>query len=53
MITLPYTRFYYEVRINDEADASGTAARLALTRAARDTISRGLDLLGIVAPERM
>ncbi len=52
-IAKAYNRFYYEVRIIDEADASGTAARLALTRAARDTISRGLDLLGIVAPERM
>ena len=30
-IAKAYNRFYYEVRIIDEADASGTAARLALT----------------------
>ena len=45
-------RFYYEHRILD-ADASDSAARLMLTRAARTTIKTALSLLGIAAPEKM
>ena len=45
-------RFYYEHRILD-ADASASAARLMLTRAARTTIKTALSLLGIAAPEKM
>ncbi|MCR4576457.1 MAG: arginine--tRNA ligase [Clostridiales bacterium] len=45
-------RFYYEHRILD-ADASASAARLMLTRAARTTIKTTLSLLGIAAPEKM
>ena len=32
---------------------AATAARVALTRAARDTIKTGLYLIGIEAPEQM
>ena len=45
-------RFYYEHRILD-ADASASAARLMLTRAARRTIKTALALIGIAAPEKM
>ena len=37
----------------DESDPAGTAARLALTKAARDVIKTGLYLIGVEAPERM
>ncbi|MBR5985248.1 MAG: arginine--tRNA ligase [Clostridia bacterium] len=45
-------RFYYEHRILDD-DASATAARLMLTRAARQTIKTALSLIGLDAPEKM
>ena len=51
-IAQAYNRFYYEHRILDE-DLSGTAARVALTKATRDVIRTGLYLIGIEAPERM
>ena len=48
-----YNKYYFEHRIMDENDPAGTAARLALTRAARDVIKTGLYLIGVEAPERM
>lgn len=50
-IAQAYNKFYYEHRILDEA--STAAARVALTRAAKDVIKTGLWLIGIEAPERM
>ncbi len=51
-IAQAYNKFYYEHRILDGGDAAA-AARVALTRAARDVIRTGLWLIGIEAPERM
>lgn len=51
-IAQAYNKFYYEHRILDD-DPAATAARVALTRAARDTIRTGLYLIGIEAPEQM
>ena len=51
-IAQAYNKFYYEHRILDD-DPAATAARVALTRAARDTIKTGLYLIGIEAPEQM
>jgi arginyl-tRNA synthetase len=48
-----FNKYYYEHRIIDERDAAGTNARLLLTKAVKNTIRRGLALLGIRAPERM
>ena len=51
-IAQAYNKYYYEHRILD-ADPAGTAARVALTDAARRVIKIGLYLIGIEAPERM
>ena len=51
-IAKAYNKFYYEHRILDD-DPSVAAARLALTRAVRNTIRTGLYLIGVEAPERM
>ncbi len=51
-IAQAYNKFYYEHRILEE-DLSAAAARVALTRAAKDVIKTGLWLIGIEAPERM
>lgn len=51
-IAQAYNKFYYEHRILDE-DPAAAAARVALTRAVKDVIKRGLWLIGIEAPERM
>ena len=48
-----YNKFYYEHRVLDPQDASGTLARLELTRAVQNVIRTGLTLLGMEAPERM
>ena len=48
-----YNKFYYEHRVIDEADPSGTKARLLLTQAVHSVIRTGLYLIGIEAPERM
>ena len=45
-------KFYYERRILDD-DPGARAARLALTKAAKQTIAKALSLIGIKAPERM
>ena len=45
-------KFYYERRILDD-DPGARAARLELTRAAKQTIAQALKLIGIKAPERM
>ncbi len=45
-------KFYYERRILDD-DPGARAARLALTKAAKQTIAQALSLIGIKAPERM
>ena len=47
-----YNKFYYERRILDD-DMGARAARLALTKAARQTIRVALSLIGLEAPERM
>ncbi len=47
-----YNKFYYERRVLGEP-APVTAARLQLTRAARDVLALTLHLMGIAAPERM
>ena len=51
-IAQAFNRFYYEHRILEGAPAE-IAARVALTKAARDVIKTGLYLIGIEAPERM
>ena len=51
-IAKAYNKYYYEHRILDD-DPAATAARIALTRACRDVIGRGLYLIGVAAPERM
>ena len=51
-IAQAYNKYYYEHRILDDNPAQ-TAARVALTDAARVVIRRGLWLIGIEAPERM
>ena len=52
LIAQAYNKFYYEHRILDD-DPAAAAARVMLTRAARDTIRTGLYLIGIEAPEKM
>jgi len=47
-----YNKFYYERRILDD-DMGARAARLQLTRAARQVIRQALELIGLEAPERM
>ncbi len=47
-----FNKYYYEYKILDD-DAEATAARLALTRAVKDVMKRGLNLLGIGAPDKM
>jgi arginyl-tRNA synthetase len=47
-----YNRFYYDNKILDD-DLSVRAARLELTRAARQVIRQALYLIGMDAPERM
>ena len=47
-----FNRFYYEQRIMAD-DEAVRAARLALTLATRQTLKNGLNLLGLIAPERM
>ncbi len=47
-----YNKFYYENRIIVD-EAGVRAARIALTRAVKNTIKTGLYLIGIEAPERM
>ena len=47
-----FNKFYYECRILDD-NLSYRAARLELTRAARQVIATALYLIGIEAPERM
>ena len=47
-----FNKFYYECRILDD-DLSARAAKLELTRAARQTIATALNLIGVEAPERM
>ena len=47
-----YNKFYYERRILDD-DMGARAARIALTRAARQTLGTALGLIGIEATERM
>ena len=51
-IAQAYNKFYYEHRILGD-DLAATAARVALTRATKNVIKRGLWLVGIEAPERM
>ena len=51
-IAQAYNKFYYEHRILGD-DLTATAARVALTRATKNVIKRGLWLVGIEAPERM
>ena len=47
-----FNRFYYEQRIMAD-DPAIREARLALCDAARQTLKNGLNLLGLLAPERM
>lgn len=47
-----FNKYYYEYRIIDE-NVEQTNARVTLTRAVKDTLKRGLSLLGIKAPDRM
>ena len=47
-----YNRFYYDNKILDD-DLAVRAARLELTRAARQVIRQALYLIGMDAPERM
>lgn len=47
-----FNKYYFDYRIIDE-DKAATNARLQLARAVKNTIKRGLNLLGIRAPEKM
>ena len=47
-----YNKFYYERKVMVD-DMGVRAARLMLTRAARQTIAKALELIGLEAPERM
>ena len=47
-----YNKFYYEHKVMVD-DLGVRAARLMLTRAARQTIAKALELIGLEAPERM
>ncbi len=47
-----FNKFYYERRILDD-DLGARAARIALTKAARQTLGTALRLIGIAATERM
>ena len=47
-----FNRFYYEQRIMAD-DLNVRAARLALCDATRQVLKNGLNLLGLIAPERM
>ena len=47
-----YNRFYFEHRIL-EAEPEQRKARIALTRAVRGALAKGLSLLGVASPERM
>ena len=47
-----YNKFYYENRILDD-DEGVRSARVLLTRAVKQTIKTGLNLIGMEAPERM
>ena len=51
-IAKAYNKYYYEHRILDD-DPAATSARIALTKACRAVIGRGLYLIGVNAPERM
>ncbi len=51
-IASAFNKFYYEQRIMAD-DPAVKAARLALTQATKQVLCNGLNLLGIVAPERM
>ncbi len=51
-IAQAFNKYYYEHRILD-GEPAGIAARLGLTRAAKNLICTGLWLIGIEAPERM
>ncbi len=48
-----YNKFYFENRILVEGDPKLSAARVALTKAVKNTLQQGLYLIGIEAPERM
>ena len=48
-----FNAFYERVRVIDPSDAAVTNQRLCLVSAFRETLRRGLDLLGIAAPDRM
>ena len=47
-----YNKFYYERKVMVD-DMGVRAARLMLTRAARQTIAKALELIGLEVPERM
>ena len=51
-IAQAYNKYYYEHRILT-ADEGASAARLKLTRAARQVLKTGLYLIGLDAPEQM
>ena len=47
-----FNKFYYERKVMVD-DLGERAARIALTRAVKQTIAKALDLIGLEAPERM
>jgi arginyl-tRNA synthetase len=51
-IAKAYNRYYYEQRILTD-DCSASFARLLLSRATKEVIQTGLNLLGIETPEKM
>lgn len=48
-----YNKFYFENRVLVDDNPALSAARIALTRAVKNTLKQGLYLIGIEAPERM
>ncbi|MGI6174571.1 MAG: arginine--tRNA ligase [Christensenellales bacterium] len=52
-IAQAFNKYYYEHRILIEGDEQGSAARLMLTDAVRQTIRNGLMLLNIASPAKM
>lgn len=52
-LAVSFNMFYENVRVIDLKDSSITNQRLCLVAAFRETMRRGLDMLGIPAPDRM
>jgi arginyl-tRNA synthetase len=52
-LAVAFNSFYERVKVLDLADKNLVESRLCLVHSVKITIERALDLLGIVAPDRM